>query len=94
MLPNGADLKSKCDFFKNTTKCFGKTQSISLNESINQNTSQGILGHLKYNFGQIKLVYEYYATGVMFSRLAMITLGFSIAKTKAFYKKVIDTNNS
>ena len=70
---------------------FGKTQSISLDESINQNTSQGILGHLKYNFGQIKLVYEYYATGVMFSSLAMITLGFSIAKTKVFYKKVIDT---
>ncbi len=72
---------------------FGKTQVQSLTETINQNTNKGIIGHLRFNFSQIKSVYEYYASGMVFTSLGMIILGLSIGQATTFNQEIRNNKN-
>ena len=67
---------------------FRRTEPQSLTAVINQNTNQGLIGHLKFNWYQISHVYEYYASGMVFTSVGMILIGFSLGQTKRFSKDV------
>lgn len=67
---------------------FGQSKPQSLAHIINQNTNQGIIGHLKFNFSQIRHVYEYYASGMVFTCLSMVIFGISIGQIKSFKQEV------
>lgn len=69
---------------------FSPSKPQSLAYIINQNTNQGVIGHLKFNLSQIRHVYDYYASGMVFTCLSMVVFGTAIGQIKSLSQELHD----